>query len=150
MRAKLILDNGEEIEVELTKEQEKAIKNDNFPKKGDMYYAVGTFGKIDVLKSTNTSYDKSAISIGNYYKTEQGARDKIRALKLIESIRKDRERLNGDWKPDWTNDNQGKWDINYAENYNFVSYVSRINQDADLLGWYKSEEIGRASCRERV
>lgn len=140
MRAKLILDSGEEIEIELTEEQEKAIRNDSFPKMGDMYYTIGTFGRIDRFEYTNTCYDKGAISIGNYYKTEQEAEDTVRALKLIESIRKDRERLNGDWIPDWTNDNQDKWDINYVESYNFVSYISRITQDTNLLGWYKSEE----------
>ena len=95
MKAKLILDNGKEIEIELTEEQEKAIRNDSFPKMGDMYYTIGTFGRIDRFEYTNTCYDKGAISIGNCFKTEQEAENMIRALKLIENVRRDRKRLGG-------------------------------------------------------
>ena len=46
MKAKLILDNGKEIEIELTEEQEKEIKEDYFPQNGEIYYAMSSDGYI--------------------------------------------------------------------------------------------------------
>ena len=49
MKAKLTLDNGKEIEIELTEEQEKAINDDGFPENGDVYWLID--GKRDTYKS---------------------------------------------------------------------------------------------------
>ena len=140
MKAKLILDNGKEIEIELTEEQEKAIKEDYFPENGEIYYAMSSDGYI--YKNyfvTDTDYKLAAI--GNCFKTEQEAEDMIRALKLIENVRRDRKKLNGNWAPDWNNYDQKKWDISHTRFNHFETYPSNTIQAASILGWYKSDEI---------
>ena len=138
MKAKLTLDNGKEIEIELTEEQEKAINDDGFPENGDVYWLID--GKGDTYNSHFVGCwgDYKRFAIGNYFKTEQEAEDMIRALKLIENVRKDRKELNGDWKPDWKTAFEKKWSIYFSEAINdFAVYENRQNRDSSIFGYYK-------------
>ena len=139
MKAKLILDDGREIEIELTEEQEKAINEARqSPKEGDKYYFITKGGLIELTYHKDRLLDEWMTSIGNYFKTEQEAENMIRALKLIENVRRDRKRLNGDWKPDWKSAFEKKWSIYFLEAINdFAVYENRQNRDSSIFGYYE-------------
>ena len=98
MRAKLILDNGEEIEIELSKEQERMITEQaKFLSYGEEYYYIDIDGAVEGVVNLNDNTDIGAVEIGNCFSTEEEALDTVRALKLIKNIKEERQKLNGDW-----------------------------------------------------
>lgn len=72
MKAKLILENGRKIEVELTEEQMKQIHNETkWPQVGDWYWYVGTYGPTTITEHNDHPVDYGRINLGNAFHTKQ-------------------------------------------------------------------------------
>ena len=105
--------DGKEIKATVSEEEiEKLTRKEEkeWPQLGDTYWWVSGAGMPRPYNFVNDSSDRLLMSIGNFYRSEQEAKNAIRARKLIAAVARRRKELNGDWKPDWE-DNEGKQQI---------------------------------------
>lgn len=110
MKVKFILDTGKEVEIELSKEQERMIMEQaKFPSYGEEYYYIDVDGAVEGAVNLNDNMDIGAMEIGNCFSTEEEALNTVRALKLIKNIKEERQILNGDW--DVRRKQETKWYI---------------------------------------
>lgn len=134
MKAKLILESGREIEMELTDEQTELVRKEaKWPQRGDWHFFLTAFGSVERGILSDSLIDKAALIIGNVFRTEQEAKNVARALKLIEAIRQDRLELNGDWVP---NNDHNNWSIHYSPKDFVVLRSSELY--ADTFGFFQS------------
>lgn len=136
MKAKLILESGREIEMELTAEQTEQIRKETkWPQVGDKFFHICSYG--DTYEAT--FHNTSIIEIGNFFQTEKEAQNMVRALRLIEAVRQDRLKINGSWTPDWSRKDETK----YSLGYDYYQEALEIDQTttlqvANVFGYYKS------------
>lgn len=142
MKAKVTLEDGREVEIELTNKQRFQIGNEfPLPSYEFPFYGIDEGGMVYEDCRSMDSY-LGSFAIGNYFTTEEKAEDTVRALKLIEAIKRDRYRLQGEWKPS----DRSKW--NYE-----ICFDSQIDQtlpcasqyivSPNPFGTYQSEEFVR-------
>ena len=91
-----------EYKFDLTDDQLNALKilgiepkstqteeiDDQFPKYGDEYYAIDTFGEIKCTKYIDCKLDRSRSLLGNVFKTQEDAEFEVERLKVIAKMRK--------------------------------------------------------------
>ena len=98
------------IEEELNKPDEFK----HFPSNGDEYFFYTTVGDIRSLCSGDNKVRP------NVYKTKQEAQNAYNKAVALEKVNRRIIELQGDWKPDWKDENEKKYYIFYEhENRNF-------------------------------
>ena len=135
MKAKLILESGREIEMELTEEQTEQIRKEaKWPQVGDEYWFIGDENSFS-----------GGLAIGNVFRTKKEALNMARALRLIEAVRQDRLELNGDWVPDWSNHSELKHFLFFGHALaNCLTVVqNRHAQAANTFGYFKDESMAQ-------
>ena len=86
----------------------------HFPSKGDEYYSYYPKGDIAIFTSFNGSIATNA------YKTREEAQKAYNKAVALEKVNRRIIELQGDWKPDWKDENEKKYYIFYEhENRNF-------------------------------
>ena len=83
----------------------------------EVYY-IADGGVVSEYSWCNDSVDKGCLEAGNVFRTEQEAESYARALKLIEAIRRERRKAQGDWCPSVREDRHTMcWDqrANYVD-----------------------------------
>lgn len=146
MKATLKLEDGREVELVLTDEQEKAIEQKKYGRQRavineNYHYIDDSDG--DVCEDMEYGYevDNYRFSIGNYYLTREEAQKAKRIQISIVKINDRIDELNEGWIPDWSDSNQLKHSIIF---YNTIdvdifytySHMSKINA-------LKSEEASK-------
>lgn len=108
MKATLKLEDGREVELVLTDEQEKAIEQKKYGRQramidGNYYYIDDSDG--EVMKDIDCGYevDNYRFSVGNYYLTKEEAEKALRMQINIVKINDRIDELNEGWSPDWNN-----------------------------------------------
>lgn len=133
---KVVLPTGQKIEVEVDLNVDKWTKQSNeCPGYNEDFYYLDDGGRILKDVYLDQKYDNDRLEMGNYFKEESKAKNTIRALKLIEKIRRDRKKLNGNWKPSCEN---FTWEILIDGDYIYADEVDLLS--FDVLGFYKSKE----------
>lgn len=142
MKVKVMLEDGREVEIELTNKQRFQI-GDEFPLPSYEFpfYGIDESGRVYEDCRSMDSY-LGSFAIGNYFTTEEKAEDTVRALKLIEAIKRDRYRLQGEWKPS----DKSKW--NYEIRFDsqidqVLPWASQHIVSPNPFGTYQSEEFVR-------
>lgn len=79
----------------------------HFPSEGDKYYYYVTTGIICI---NNSSSDDLKV---NAYKTWEEAKKAYNKAVAVEKVKRKLLELQGDWKPDWTNEKEEKYFIQY-------------------------------------
>lgn len=120
MKAKLIL-NNKEYEIEITKEQVKAIENPSKKRwKGNIresYYFVDKNGIILGSLEQRSADSIYLYSIGNYFKTKEEAEEYKKKL-IYQQYYRDYVNEHNDGKLDWNNSKQAKY-------YCYYNYISK-------------------------
>lgn len=121
-------------------ELEKQKTNVEYPFEEDKCWWVNSFGEtisfIWVEKKDNTQiYDQ-----GNIFNTKQEAQRESDRRILLTRFRQFRDKCNGDWKPDFNDDNSWKYCIAFHHNHNMLKIYSYLNiQEFHLFGYFKKE-----------
>ena len=127
------------IEEELNKPDE--IKH--FPSKGDIYYFHTSIG---ILGNTIATDDNLKI---NTYKTREEAFKAYNKAIALEKVKRRILELQGDWKPDWKDENEKKYYIFYEhENRNFKSVYWVITQYNTSIYCMKDLKIAETIIEE--
>lgn len=115
---------------------EKAeAENNVWPKEGDEYYLIGSYGKIGYEHfSSKNIVDNMRIDIGNCYKTKEEAEQAVEKMKVMAEIKRLADKS---WKEagaeiDWSDDNTSKYFVRYNMEYDVVvvdwnSIIKNIN-----------------------
>lgn len=132
----------DERKVALQKELEleKQKTEIEYPFEEDKCWWVNSFGEIIsfiwVEKKDNTQiYDQ-----GNIFNTKQEAKRESDRRILLTRFRQFRDKCNGDWKPDFKNDNSRKYYIAFHHDDNTMTIYSYMSiEEFNLFGYFKNE-----------
>ena len=147
--------NSEEQTKEVTEVEEvtevKKPYEISYPKhRTKVYYISIADGKIkvrgyDVLDNA----DKYLYDIGLLFNTEEEAEQFKREQTLIKKIKCWAKEQQGDWKPDWKDENKFKYHITYDYQDGLIFVVTNKFIKSFLkLPYFKSEEIAQARIDE--
>ena len=107
---------------------------------GDIYSAILNFLNEDI---------KHLYDIGLLFDTEEEAKQFKRERALIKKIKCWAKEQQGDWQPDWSNENEAKHYMGYHYEDEFIYVVTNKRCDSFLkLPYFKSKEIVRACIDE--
>lgn len=134
--------DGKEIKAQVSEEDIKKLTQEpEWPQDGDEYWYISTLTgpKASEGMWEDHSFYHGLLEVGNCYRTEQEAKDALRAQKLIAAVAKRRKELNGEWKPNWSRGDK-KYFIEYRKEYLYVNHFLSICS-VSPFGYFKS------SCR---
>ncbi len=83
-----------------------------FPKVGEMYWSINSYGLIFNNKNNDYDIDKHFISIGNCYRTKEEAELALKKQQAIVRCWKWQQE-NAPFEPDWGNGKQRKFSLYY-------------------------------------
>lgn len=136
----------EAIKAKLAVIEEQLNKPDeykHFPSKGDEYYYYTSIGAIH----NNTAADNELRV--NAYRTEKEAQEAYNKAVALEKIKRRLLELQGDWKPDWTNEIAEKYYIQYDHcNKQFIPINWFSMQQDTAIPYTKSKDIALTIIEE--
>ena len=127
------------MEEELNKEE--VFKH--FPSKDEYYYFYTSTGIVDCITAANDDLKV------NVFKTKKEAQKAYNKAVALEKIKRRILELQGDWKPDWTNEIAEKYYIqydHYKRQFVFTNWF-RMQQDT-AIPYIKSKDIAQTIINE--
>ena len=109
---------------------------------GDIYFISNVDAEICFARfySSNET-DRCAFEHGLYFKTKEEAGQRLKERKLLLKLRQWAKMKNGNWKPDWEND-EYKFYLWYDSQYNDLDAGdTRFSNRFNRLPYFKSREI---------
>lgn len=143
--------NSEEQTKEVTEVTKKKPYEISYPNNGkQIYYISYHSGQVKEWEfDINYEADKYLYDIGIYFDTKEEAEQFLKEQTLIKKIKCWAKEQQGDWKPNWNNENEGKHYMGYHYEDKFIYVVTNKHCDAFLkLPYFKSKEITRACIDE--
>lgn len=143
--------NSEEQTKEVTEVTKKKPYEISYPNNGkQIYYISYRSGQVKEWEfDINYEADKYLYDIGIYFDTKEEAEQFLKEQTLINKIKCWAKEQQGDWKPDWSNENEAKHYMGYHYEDEFIYVVTNKHCDAFLkLPYFKSKEIVRACIDE--
>lgn len=111
-----------------------------FPKVGEMYWSINSYGLIFNNKNYDYDIDKHFISIGNCYRTKEEAELALKKQQAIVRCWKWQQE-NAPFEPDWGDEGQGKDYVYYGiTNKKLRCSGSSYGRYQFTLPYFKSEE----------
>ena len=127
------------MEEELNKPEEFK----HFPRKGDEYYYYTSIGAL----YCNTAADDE-LKV-NTYKTEKEAQQAYNKAVAIEKAKRRILELQGDWKPDWSDNDEKKSYIKYKHYERMFAPIAWFNSQQDtVIPFMKNEQIANTIIKE--
>jgi hypothetical protein len=133
----------ENRKIELLKELEgeKQKKVECPFKFGDRYFLLSDNGIVVDAVWEDYKFDNDALSQGNAFEIEEEAEKESDRRVLLTRFRKFRDKCNGDWKPDFKNDNSSKYYIAFHHDDNTMTIYSYLSiEEFNLFGYFKERE----------
>lgn len=143
--------NSEKQTKEVTEVREKKPYEISYPKHEDWVYCISPyFGFVqDYAFSINDEDVKRSYRTDLVFDTQEEAEQFLKEQTLIKKIKCWAKEQQGDWKPDWSNENEGKHYMGYHYEDKFIYVVTNKSCDSFLkLPYFKSKEITRACIDE--
>ena len=143
--------NSEEQTEEVTEVTEKKPYEISYPRHNKIVFYIDDYlgGFKERTFDITDSCDKRLYDMGLYFDTLEEAEQFKREQTLIKKIKCWAKEQQGDWKPDWSNENEGKHYMGYHYEDEFIYVVTNKHCDAFLkLPYFKSKEITRACIDE--
>jgi hypothetical protein len=143
--------NSEEQTKEVTEVTKKKPYEISYLNDGQTVYYPNHFNgqiKKSIFKVDNDD-DKSLYEKGLMFDIKEEAEQFLKEQTLIKKIKCWTKEQQGDWKPDWSNENEAKHYMGYHYEDEFIYVVTNKHCDAFLkLPYFKSKEIVRACIDE--
>lgn len=147
--------NSEEQTEEVTKvteeTEEKKPYKISYPKpKSKAYYINNYTGKIHcILLNVIDEKVKYLYETGIYFDTKEEAEQFKREQALIKKIKCWAKEQQGDWEPDWSDESQYKFTVNYSGLFEELCVRdSTVAIRFNSLPYFKTEEIAQACIDE--
>ena len=130
----------QELQHELEVEKQKTEIEYPPLKVSDNYCAIDDEGNVFYTWWSEDDLDKNRRRVGNVFITDEEARRERDRRILLTCFRQFRDKCNGDWKPDFNDDNSWKYCIAFNHNHNMMKIYSYLNiQEFHLFGYFKKE-----------
>lgn len=115
-----------------------------------IYYISHYFGQVKEWGfNISNEADKCLYDIGLYFDTKEEAEQFKRERALIKKIKCWAKEQQGDWKPDWSNESQYKFTVDYSGLFEELCVRdSTVAIRFNSLPYFKSEEIALACIDE--
>lgn len=148
--------NSEEQTTEVTEEvqeitEEKKPYEISYPNDGEKIYFISHyFGQVKEWGfDISNEADKYLYDIGLYFDTKEEAEQFKRERALIKKIKCWAKEQQGDWQPDWSNESQYKFTVDYSGLFEELCVRdSTVAIRFNSLPYFKSEEIALACIDE--
>ena len=140
----------DELKKELDKLQNKPYEI-SYPNDGEkIYYISHYFGQVKEWGfNTSNEADKCLYDIGLYFDTKEEAEQFKRERALIKKIKCYTKEQQGDWVPDWSNESQYKFTVDYSGLFEELCVRdSTVAIRFNSLPYFKSYEIAQACIDE--
>lgn len=145
-------DEIDRLKEELEKLQKKPYKisyPEGYPKERKIMWYIDNHGTFSGYDYYATSVDKIFYKTGLLFDTREEAEQFKREQALIKKIKCWTKEQQGDWQPDWSNENEGKHYMGYHYEDELIYVVTNKHCDSFLkLPYFKSKEITRACIDE--
>lgn len=128
-------------EIETLKQKEKAEEFEYPFKENEPYEVIIEDGRIVTSCWTNHNKDCERYEQGNVFKTRDEAIRERDKRALLTRFRQFRDKCNGEWKPEWINNQECKYFMGYlAESKSYeVAYCER-GDVFSLFGYFKNKD----------
>lgn len=104
------------------------------------YWSLNGFGDVNSVMWENKSFDTQLYDQGNVFKTKKEAELERDRRALLTRFRQFRDKCNGDWKPNFKDENSWKHYINFNHQQNRMKiYPCRNLKEFNLFGYFKNE-----------
>ena len=143
--------NSEEQTKEVTEVTEKKPYEISYPNNGEKVWSFDCYlgslsnGFFNIEDRADRHSYKTGLLFDSYKEVNQFLKEQT----LIKKIKCWAKEQQGDWKPNWNNENEGKHYMGYHYEDKFIYVVTNKHCDAFLkLPYFKSKEITRACIDE--
>lgn len=126
-------------DVEIPDEEEDTWKMKCPYKVGDKHYCIQPSGEVFMDCWYDTESDNSYFSQGNTFPTIQAALLEVKRRDLLTRFRTFRDECNGDWKPDWKNENSCKYCLLF-EIDKFIAVHFYLDNNFSQFGYFKNKD----------
>lgn len=143
--------NLEEQTKEVAEVTEKKPYEISYPNDGEkIYYISYHSGQVKEWEfDINYEADKYLYDIGIYFDTKEEAEQFLKEQTLIKKIKCWAKEQQGDWRPDWSDESQYKFTIDYSGLFEELCVRdSTVSIRFNSLPYFKSEEIAQACIDE--
>ena len=137
--------------TEVTEVTEKKPYEISYPNNGkQIYYISYHSGQVKEWEfDINYEADKYLYDIGIYFDTKEEAEQFLKEQTLIKKIKCWAKEQQGDWQPDWSNESQYKFTVDYSGLFEELCVRdSTVAIRFNSLPYFKSEEIAQACIDE--
>ena len=140
----------DELKEELKKLQKKPYEISYPEDDTEMYYIDDYTGELEEKTfDIGIDYDKRLYEIGLLFDTKEEAEQFLKEQTLIKKIKCWAKEQQGDWKPDWNNESQYKFTVDYSGLFEELCVRdSTVAIRFNSLPYFKSEEIALACIDE--
>ena len=143
--------NSEEQTKEVTEVTEKKPYEISYPNNGEKVWSFDCYlgslsnGFFNIEDRADRHSYKTGLLFDSYKEVNQFLKEQT----LIKKIKCWAKEQQGDWKPNWNNENEGKHYMGYHYEDKFIYVVTNKSCDSFLkLPYFKSKEITRACIDE--
>ena len=143
--------NSEEQTKEVTEVTEKKPYEISYPNDGEKVWSFDCYlgslsnGFFNIEDRADRHSYKTGLLFDSYKEVNQFLKEQT----LIKKIKCWAKEQQGDWKPNWNNENEGKHYMGYHYEDKFIYVVTNKSCDSFLkLPYFKSKEITRACIDE--
>lgn len=141
-------------DVELTKEQEKQIKEylgikeskKWKPERGEMYFYLDDYGDIEFNFFADDSIDKYKLNTGNFFKTEEDVKYRIEQIKVYNELKNFADENNDEI--DWKNDHTLKYHIGLDYEDNYLQVFNSIDYRYIGQTYFSSRELAQQAIEK--
>ena len=138
----------DELKKELEELQDKPYEI-SYPIGYKLMWYLDDYASVTSYQYNNTAVDRVFYESGLLFDTIEEAEQFKRERALIKKIKCWAKEQQGDWQPDWSNENEGKHYMGYHYEDKFIYVVTNKSCDSFLkLPYFKSKEITRACIDE--
>ena len=127
----------------MEKELNKPEEFRHFPSKGDTYYALTPWGKIEEIFAHDNEVRP------NTYKTYEEAKEAYKKAVALEKVKRRIIELQGDWEPNWKDFSESKYFIILDNEDNLFIYTDvQFSNHAILMPYIKTQSIVQTIINE--
>ena len=134
-------------DIEITEGEEDTWEMKCPYKEGDDYWIICDSGEFEKVIWNDYNLDKEVFIAGNAFPTKEEAELEAKRRNLLTRFRAFRNECNGDWKPDWS-EQDSKYFLCYSQKFDILSTNDiHICERFHTFGYFKTESDARKSIK---
>lgn len=106
---------------------------------GDKYFIVESGGRVGLCSWDGLYVEEEMFNQGHIFSTMEEAELEVKRRNLLTRFRSFRDECNGDWKPDWSNQDE-KWEIDYLKDEGVRALWTSVINSFPTFGYFKNKQ----------